>query len=76
MANHVAILVKVFKGKIDCEKEFTHLDAQGVIKVSDLFWQEDLRCSVPHAPQNIEFFLPSKHHPIERVYTDFFYNLN
>ena len=48
VSNYVAILIKVFKGKIDCQKGFTHLDAHSVIRVSDLFWQEDLKCSVAY----------------------------
>ena len=71
---HVAIIAKVFKGRMNDPSSFSILDAHSVIKVSQIFWQEGLRCSVPNSVQKqpMVFYESHRDLPIERVYRDFF----
>ena len=71
---HVAIIAKVFKGRMNDPYSFSILDSHSVIKVSQIFWQEGLRCSVPNSVQKqpLVFYESHRDLPIERVYKDFF----
>ena len=71
--SHVAIIVKVFETPINnqSQQNFTHLLAQSVINVSELFWN-GLKCGFQSDFDKVDFYAAMLESPIEENYVELF----